>query len=78
VTDTEKQKRAVKRRKEHRMTPVSHGMLFGADSIAAFFRVSRRTVISWKEDGAPISCGARGRYDADSSALFAWRVANSK
>ncbi len=67
-----------KEQKEKRMTPVSHGMLFGADAIAAFFRVSRRKVIAWKKEGAPISCTARGRYDADSALLFSWRLERRK
>lgn len=46
--------RAAKRRKERRMEPVQHGMLFGLDAIAAFFRVSRRKVKVWVNGGAPV------------------------
>lgn len=68
------EKRAVKRRKDLEVEPRQHGMLLGADAIAAFFRVSRRTVMEWIKDGAPVVPEKR-RYDADSATLQAWREA---
>lgn len=69
---TDREIKAAKNRKKNRMDPVQHGMLFGADAIAKFFRVSREVVLEWAEDGAPIVRSGK-RYDADSKSVQHWR-----
>lgn len=77
--DAPRSERAARRRKERRMEPVQHGMLFGLDSIALFFRVSRRKVKAWIEDGAPVIRQADGgRCDADSLDLYLWLLEQKK
>jgi len=69
--------RKAKRLKERRMEPVLPAHLFGADAIAQFFRVGRRTVMRWIEEGAPVSKNG-GRYDAWSLDIHYWRLKQAK
>lgn len=63
--------RKAKRLKERRLEPVPPAHLFGADAIALFFRVGRRTVKRWISEGAPISKNG-ARYDAWSLDIHHW------